>query len=161
MKKVHSEEKKKSKSEKKNGKKVDTKNMDENNSNPPQYEKDTVSIFDDLFFFDSEGWDLTRKLLLKLKQEVKENGGELAVIHFGGFHQYSNFPVLPVKEFDAFLNSEGIAHFNAFDLFVKIDDEFLPDNFIPNDGHFSETGHRHFAEFTADFLFRLIEKAKI
>ena len=114
-----------------------------------------------MFFFDSEGWDLTRKLFLKLKQEVKKNGGELAVIHFGGLHQYRNFPVLPVKQFDAFLVSEGIAHYNAFDLFKKIDNEFLPENFIPNDGHFSETGHRHFAEFTTDFLFRLIEKAKI
>ena len=26
------------------------------------YTKDTASIYDDLFFFDSEGWDLTRKL---------------------------------------------------------------------------------------------------
>ena len=161
MQKVHSEEKKNSKSEKKNGKKVDTKNMDENNSNPPQYGKDTVSIFDDLFFFDSEGWDLTRKLLLKLKQEVKENGGELAVIHFGGFHQYRNFPALPIKQFDEFLKSQLIPHFNAFDLFMKIDDEFLPENFIPNDGHFSETGHRHFAEFSKDFLLRLIEKTKV
>ena len=98
---------------------------------------------------------------MKLKQEVKKNGGELAVIHFGGFHQYNNFPVLPVKQFDAFLKSEGIAHFNAFDLFIKIDDEFLSENFIPNDGHFSETGHRHFADFSTNFLFWLIEKAKV
>ena len=161
MKKVHSEGKKNPEREKKNQKEVDSKNPDEKKSIPPEYKKDTISIFDDLFFFDSEGWDITRKLFLKLKQEVKKNGGELAVIHFGGFHQYNNFPVLPVKEFDAFLNSEGIAHFNAFDLFVKIDDEFLPENFIPNDGHFTEKGHRHFADFSTDFLLGLIEKAKI
>ena len=155
MKKVHSEGKKKNQNE------VDPESEDEKNSIPPEYKKDTVSIFDDLFFFDSEGWDITRKLFLKLKQEVKKNGGKLAVIHFGGFHQYRNFPVLPVKEFDEFLKSEGIAHFNVFDLFVKIDDEFLPENFIPKDGHFSETGHRHFADFSTDFLFRLIENPKI
>ena len=128
---------------------------------PPKYLKDTASIFDDLFFFDSEGWELTRKLIVKLKQEVETNGGELAVIHFGGLHQYRNFPVLPVKQFDAFLESHGIAHFNAFDLFMKIDDEFLSKNFIPNDGHFNETGHRHFAEFSTNFLLNLIEKAKL
>ena len=161
MNKVHSEGKKNPEREKKNQKEVDSKNPDEKKSIPPEYKKDTISIFDDLFFFDSEGWDITRKLFLKLKQEVKKNGGELAVIHFGGFHQYRNFPVLPVKEFDAFLNSEGIEHYNAFDLFVKIDDEFLPENFIPNDGHFTETGHRHFADFSTDFLLGLIEKAKI
>ena len=98
---------------------------------------------------------------MKLKQEVETNGGELAVIHFGGLHQYRNFPVLPVKQFDAFLESQGIAHFNAFDLFMKIDDEFLSKNFIPNDGHFNETGHRHFAEFSTKFLLNLIEKAKL
>ena len=122
----------------------------------PKYFKDTASIFDDLFFFDSEGWELTRKLFVKLQQEVLKNGGKLAVIHFGGLHQYRNFPVLPVKQFDAFLESHGIAHFNAFDLFMKMDDEFLSKNFIPNDGHFNETGHRHFAEFSKNFLFSFL-----
>ena len=122
--------------------------------------KDTISIFDDLFFFDSEGWDVTRKLILKLKQEVQENEGELAVIHFGGLHQYRNFPALPLKQFDAFLESEGIPHFNNFNLFLKFDNELLNKNFIPNDGHFNEIGHRHFADFSTDFLLNLINKKK-
>ena len=122
--------------------------------------KDTPSIFDDLFFFDSEGWDITRKLILKLKQEVQENEGELAVIHFGGLHQYRNFPALPLKQFDAFLESEGISHFNNFNLFLKFDNELLNKNFIPNDGHFNEIGHRHFADFSTDFLLNLINKKK-
>ncbi|MEC9422782.1 MAG: hypothetical protein VYC01_00395 [Nitrospinota bacterium] len=127
----------------------------------PEYLTDTVSIFDDLFFFSSEGWGITRKLLLKLKQEVVANGGQLAVIHVGGVHQYRNFPVLPIQQFEVFLESQGIAHFNAFDLFKKIDDEFLYENFIPNDGHFSKIGHRHFAEYSTEFLLSLIEKNKI
>ena len=126
----------------------------------PLYTKDTASIFDDLLFFDSEGWDVTRKLIVKLKQEVGKNGGELAVIHFGGLSQYRNFPALPLKNFDAFLESEGISYFNNFDLFLKIDDKFLNKNFIPNDGHFNKIGHRHFAEFSMDFLFNLINKSK-
>jgi len=134
---------------------------EEKQKSRPESKKDTVSIFDDLLFFDSEGWDLTRKLIAKLKQEVQQNGGELAVIHFGGFHQYRNFPALPSKEFDAFLESEGISHLNN-DLFLKIDDEeLLNKNFIPNDGHFNEIGHRHFAEFSTDFLLNLINKNKV
>ena len=148
MKKVPNSGKKKSKPD----------NAKPDKKEPPKYFKDTVSIFDDLFFFDSEGWELTRKLFVKLQQEVLKNGGKLAVIHFGGLHQYRNFPVLPVKQFDAFLESQGIAHFNAFDLFMKIDDDFLSKNFIPNDGHFNETGHRHFAEFSTKFLLEQIEK---
>ncbi|MEK9628483.1 MAG: SGNH/GDSL hydrolase family protein [Nitrospinota bacterium] len=133
---------------------------EEKKSKPPEYLKDTVSIFDDLFFFDSEGWEITRKLLLKLRDKAKENGSEFAVVHFGGVHQYRNFPVLPIKKFDDFLRAEGIPHFNLFDLFIKIDDEFLFENFIPNDGHLSATGHRHFADFSTEFLFNLIEKSK-
>ena len=98
---------------------------------------------------------------MKLKQEVQENEGELAVIHFGGLHQYRNFPALPLKQFDAFLESEGISHFNNFDLFLKFDEELLNKNFIPNDGHFNEIGHRQFAEFSTGFLFNLINKNKI
>jgi len=134
---------------------------EEKQKSRPVYKKDTVSIYDDLFFFDSEGWDVTRKLIVKLKQEVQEIGGELAVIHFGGLYQYRNFPTLPLKQFDAFLESEGISHFNNFDLFLKIDDELLNKNFIPNDGHFNEIGHRHFAEFSTDFLLNLINKNKV
>ena len=134
---------------------------EEKQKSRPVYKKDTASIYDDLFFFDSEGWDVTRKLIVKLKQEVQENGGELAVIHFGGLYQYRNFPALPLKQFDAFLESEGISHFNNFDLFLKFDDELLNKNFIPNDGHFNEIGHRHFADFSTGFLFNLINKNKI
>ena len=127
------------------------------------YTKDTASIYDDLFFFDSEGWDLTRKLIIKLKQEVELNGGELAVIHFGGLHRlghYRQFPALPLEQFDAFLESEGISYFNNFDLFLKIDAKLLNKNFIPNDGHFNEIGHHQFAEFSSDFLLNLINKNK-
>ena len=112
------------------------------------------------FFFNSEGWEVTRKLLVKLNQEVAAGGGKLAVIHFGGVHQYRNFPILPIQQFESFLESQGIAYFNAFDLFKKIDDEFLHENFIPNDGHFSKIGHRHFAEYSTEFLLSLIAKNK-
>ena len=98
---------------------------------------------------------------MKLKQEVQENGGELAVIHFGWQHQYLDSSTLPSKQFDAFLESEGISHLNN-DLFLKInDEELLNKNFIPNDGHFNELGHRHFAEFSTDFLLNLINKNKV
>tara|TARA_B100000029_G_scaffold442668_1_gene461227 strand:- start:78 stop:1253 length:1176 start_codon:yes stop_codon:yes gene_type:complete len=143
---------------KKNKTKPKRKKVEEKKEKPPEYLKDTVSIFDDLFFFGSEGWVVTRKLLLKLKQEVLSGRGQLAVIHFGGVHQYRNFPVLPIQQFENFLESQGIAHFNAFDLFKNIDDDFLNQNFIPNDGHFSKIGHRHFAEYSSEFLLKLIEK---
>tara|TARA_Y100001960_G_scaffold102587_1_gene110458 strand:- start:280 stop:1446 length:1167 start_codon:yes stop_codon:yes gene_type:complete len=145
---------------KKNKPKTESEQTDKKKQKLPEYLIDTVSIFDDLFFFSSEGWTVTRKLFLQLNQEVAAIEGELAVIHFGGLHQYRNFPVLPIQQFEAFLESQGIAYFNAFDLFKKIDDEFLHENFIPNDGHFSKIGHRHFAEYSTEFLLSLIAKNK-
>ena len=140
------------------GKKNKTKNKKTDKKKSPEYLTDTVSIFDDLFFFSSEGWEVTRKLLVKLNQEVAAGGGRLAVIHFGGVHQYRNFPVLPIQQFETFLDSQDIVNFNVFDLFKKIDDEFLNENFIPNDGHFSKIGHQHFAEYSTEFLLSLIKK---
>ena len=136
----------------------------EKNQSRAAYTKDTASIYDDLFFFDSEGWDLTRKLIVKLKQEVELNGGKLALIHFGGMPRldhYREFPALPLEQFDAFLESEGISYLNNFNLFLKIDPQLLNKNFIPNDGHFNEIGHRQFAEFSSDFLLNLINKNKV
>ena len=46
---------------------------------------DTKGKRDDKFFNNSEGMVLTRRLILKLKQEVADAGGRLAVIHFPHF----------------------------------------------------------------------------
>ncbi len=53
---------------------------------------DTKGKRDDKFFDDSEGMDLTRRLVLKLKQEVADGGGRLAVIHFPHFDQVHDYP---------------------------------------------------------------------
>jgi lysophospholipase L1-like esterase len=123
--------------------------------------KDTVSISDDLYFFDSEGWEITRKLIIKLHNEVKKNGSKLVVIHFGGNQQQQQkFTLLPVKQFDRFLSDQGIDFFNAYKLFSRMEEADLKKYFIPNDGHFSETGHAKFAELTVNFLIKLLQNKK-
>jgi len=122
--------------------------------------EDTVSIFDDLYLFDSEGWKITRKLIIKLHSEVRENGGKLAVVHFGGNqqqHQQSKIHQLPIKQFDRFLSDQGIEHLNAFELFSNMKDTDLENYFIPNDGHFSEAGHAKFAGLAMELLVRLLQ----
>ena len=129
----------------------------ESNNPSPNFE-DTVSIFDDLYFFDSEGWKITKKLIIKLHSEVRENGSKLAVIHFGGNQdQQSRIFQLPVKQFDRFLSDQGIEHLNAYELFAKMKDTDLEKYFIPNDGHFSEAGHARIAELAMEFLVRLLQ----
>jgi len=75
---------------------------------------DTDSIFDDRFFADSEGMKLTRKLILKLNQEVRAPGGRLAVIHFPKYDQIHDYPAMPLEEFDEFLAVNEIPHLNLF-----------------------------------------------
>jgi hypothetical protein len=120
--------------------------------------KDTVSIFDDVYFFDSEGWKLTRKLIIKLQGEVEKNGSKLAVIHMGGNHQQQRMlSKLPVKQFDRFLSDQGIEHLNVYELFAQMEDKELEKYFIPNDGHFSEAGHSRFAMIGLDFLIKMLQ----
>jgi lysophospholipase L1-like esterase len=120
--------------------------------------KDTVSIFDDYIFFDSEGWKLTRQLIVKLHEEVEENGSKLVVIHFGGNQfQQSIISNLPVKQFDRFLSDQGISYLNAYGLFAQMKAAELEKYFIPNDGHFSAAGHTKFAELGMELLVSLLQ----
>ena len=120
--------------------------------------KDTSSIHDDLFFFDSEGWKLSRKLIIKLHSEVRENGSKLAVIHFGGnSHLHSFVSLLPIIEFERFLSDQGIEYFNVYELFAQMKVADLEKYFIPNDGHFSEAGHAKFAGMAIKFLTKLLQ----
>ena len=94
-----------------------------------------------------------KKLIIKLQDEVVLNGGIFSVIPIaGGSQQFRNSKALPVKQFDKFLTANGIHSFNVFEDFNNMNDSDLTTNFIPNDGHFSATGHYNFSEFTMEFL---------
>lgn len=121
--------------------------------------EDTASIFDDRFFFDSEGWQLTRKLILRLRDEVRDNGGKFVVVHFLGLNDYKLKRPLPLKEFDAFLTREKIHHIDLFEKFGKMNEKELTENFIPGDFHFNAAGHANFARFTIDLLARELSRS--
>ncbi|MBT5550976.1 MAG: SGNH/GDSL hydrolase family protein [Nitrospina sp.] len=140
-----------------NVRRVSLASAEEDKIKPAPGFKDTPSIFDDLFFFDSEGWEITRKLIIKLQSEVQENGSKLVVIHFGGQGQYRMKKPLPIKQFDDFLSIQGIAHLNAFELFSQMKDKELEKYFIPNDGHFNAAGHARFAGLSLELLVKLLQ----
>lgn len=112
---------------------------------------DTASVQDDFLFMDSEGWRLTKKLILKLRDEAQKIGSKLAVIQLAGFRLTRNQP-LPVDEFDSFLAENNIENLNTFHHYKSIDDAELAEHFIPLDGHFNEKGHYEFARFSLEFL---------
>jgi len=117
---------------------------------------DTDSDDDDLFFWDSDGWKITRKLIRKLNAEVVAAGGRLVVLHFPleGLVR-SGFP-LPYKEFNTFLDQNGIPHVSLFQDYYAMRDEELDRHFIPNDGHWTRYGHRFVARRTRQMLFNAL-----
>ena len=117
---------------------------------------DSVSMYDDVYHFNSEGWELTKKLILKLQEEVSSNGSLFAVIQIAGLSRKQvDYSILPTKEFNEFLANHGIDSFDVFEYFGNWDAS--NPNFIPNDGHFSETGHRNFSKITLEFLVKSLD----
>jgi len=115
------------------------------------------SRYEEMYSFDTKSWDITKKLIRKLQSEVQENGGRLAVIHFGGQSQYKGSKRFPTKQFDNFLSDQGIEHLNTFELFDQTKDTDLAKYFLPNDGHFNESGHAWFAGLSLEFMVRLLQ----
>lgn len=114
---------------------------------------------DDKYFNNSEGLKLTRKLILKLKQEVEGAGGRFAVIHFGHFGQALDYSALPLNEFDAFLTKNDIPHLNLFPKYAAMErEDMLRTTLLEkhNDEHFSAYGQEVYEKFTEDFIFNLL-----
>ena len=113
---------------------------------------DTESSDDDLFFWESAGWAITRKLILKLKAEVEAAGGRLVVLHFPSEGLVRSGIPLPYEAFDAFLNLNGIPSVSLFQPYSAMDPEALRRHFIPGDGHWTRHGHRYVAGQTREML---------
>ena len=131
--------------------------MDKKKSAPPA--ADSKGEYDDKFFADSAGFKLTRRLVLKLKQETEAAGGRLAVIHFPSAMQARDYPAMPLDSFDRFLNENAVPHLNLFPKYAELDKDDLLRTTLKkrhNDYHFSSYGHEVYAKFTEDFIFGLL-----
>lgn len=106
---------------------------------------DTEYDDDDLFFWNSAGWELTRKLILQLKVEAEAVGSRFAVLHFPSEGLVNNRYPLPHHEFDAFLEKNAIPYVSLFQDYQALDHEELRKHFIPDDGHWTRYGHQYVA----------------
>ncbi|MCA9482272.1 MAG: SGNH/GDSL hydrolase family protein [Nitrospina sp.] len=124
-------------------------------------ETDQPTVYDDMFFWESAGWQVTRKLLLKLNEEVKAAGSRLAVVHFPQNDQVLNYPTLPTQELDAFLQKNGIAFFDTFPVYKSMTQAELDATTLVReygDNHFSEHGHVVYADMTEPFLAKILTR---
>ena len=101
---------------------------------------DTESIYDDHYFWDSLGWQVTRQLLLKLKKEVEAVGGRLVVFHFPAHGQVMSPLPLPVDAFRQFLVANDIPATDFHDIFRAMPGKEFGHLHIPGDGHFTPEG---------------------
>lgn len=114
---------------------------------------DTDTEDDDLFFWDSDGWEITRELIKKLNAEVMAAGSRLVLLHFPSEGLVRSGIPLPYEEFNAFLNQNGIPHVSLFKDYYDMEDEDLKQHFIPDDGHWTSHGHQFVARRTRQMLF--------
>ena len=113
---------------------------------------DTPSMDDDQFFIDSEGWRLTKKLIVKFRDDAKSIGSEFLVIQFVGGFKGRGYYELPDEGLESFLQEQGIRSVNLYGYYRGLSSEEFYPNFIPGDMHFSEQGHENFARMTVDAL---------
>lgn len=125
----------------------------------PRPRADSRSLFDDPYFMDSESWELGKKLILKIRDEVEAAGGKLVVVHFLAFQQYFDRWQLPTDELNAFLNRNSIAVVDPNPFFRSLSADELTALYIPNDIHLNEAGHEFLARVTLDEIAAEIEKA--
>jgi hypothetical protein len=125
----------------------------------PKDRKDSTSMVDDLFFFNSEGWQITKKLILKFNADAKSIGSDFLVLQLVGAFRAKHYPDLPDKSLAWFLKKENIKSLNLYDYFKNLEDgEFSP-NFLPNDMHFSKKGHETLAKLTMDILVETLKSS--
>ncbi|MGV7221114.1 MAG: SGNH/GDSL hydrolase family protein [Nitrospinales bacterium] len=144
------------------------KNTDKNKSKSKKsdrsnLETDSEGEYDDKFFDNSDGFKLIRKLILKLKQEVEDVGGKLAVIHFPSAMQVHGYPNMPLDSFDDFLKKNNIPHLNLFPKYAALERDDLIKTTLKkehNDYHFSSYGHEVYAKFTKNFIDSLLVQKK-
>ena len=129
------------------------------NSQPSVYNMvDTEYGDDDLFFWDSEGWEITRKLIIKLKTETEAAGSRLALLHFPSEGLVRSNILLPHEKFDEFLEQYGIPHVSLFQDYYAFDDEDLRKHFIPGDGHWTVYGHQYVSKQIQSMLVDMLCK---
>lgn len=107
---------------------------------------DPDSVDDAALHWNSGAWDLTRKLILKLKAECDAVGAPLIVFGIPTLDQIARKKALPYAEFRTFLSANRIDGIDAFDALATLDANRKKALYIGDREHLSDEGHRFFAD---------------
>jgi lysophospholipase L1-like esterase len=114
------------------------------------------AAYDPGFAWTSSGWDLTRRLILKLKAESEAVGAKLSVLQLPMLDQLEQPRPLPYREFREFLAKNGIASVDAFEALAALPAPGRADLYLKDRVHLSVSGHRFFAETTTPQLVEVL-----
>ena len=112
--------------------------------------------YDPGFAWTSTGWDLTRRLILKLKAESEAAGAKLVVLQLPMLDQLEEPKPLPYRELREFLEKNGIASVDAFDALAALPASGRAGLYLKDRVHLSVSGHRFFAETTTPQLVEVL-----
>jgi hypothetical protein len=119
---------------------------------------DTEFKDDDPFFWDSEGWEITRKLIIKLKTETEAAGSRLVLLHFPSEGLVRSNILLPHEKFSNFLEHNNIPYVSLFQDYNAFEYEELRKHFIQGDGHWTSHGHRYVTTRTQNMLIDVLSE---
>lgn len=100
---------------------------------------------DPALLWNSEAWELTRNLIVKLKQECDDAGTKLIVFGIPMLDQITRPKPVPYRELRGFLDAHRIAHVDIFDKLEALTAEQKKALYIGDNAHLSDEGHRFYA----------------
>lgn len=113
-------------------------------------------VYDPGFAWTSSGWDLTRRLILKLDAESRAAGAKLIVLQLPMLDQLEQPRPLPHRELRAFLAANGIASVDAFEALAALQAPDRTGLYLKDRVHLSVEGHRFFAATTTPQLLEVL-----
>ena len=117
-----------------------------------------AAINDPALAWDSEAWQLTRQLILKLKSETDQAGASLLLFHLPTLDQVESKQNLPVATFREFLLQSNIGQADAFEPLSKLTSAQRTALYIGDRWHLTGEGHRFFATESLPALEAFIER---
>ena len=114
--------------------------------------------YDPGFFWDSDSWNLTRQLIVKLKAETEQSGARLLVFQLPMYDQLILPKPLPYVAFRGFLEANGIANADPFDALSGLTEKQKRNLYIGDGVHLTVEGHRLVAETSLPALKTFLQK---
>ena len=120
-----------------------------------------IKLGDPAFSWDSKSWELTRELIIKLRDTALKNDARLLLFSIPMYDQLMLPKTLPYAEFRAFLQQNDIGSADAFDTLLGLSPEQKRALYIGDAEHLSDQGHRLIGDTGASALRGFIARAAI